>query len=74
MFILSVGPRANVSVAIKRRVGKRWVTYSILEVSDEVITIRVLLQASKGHLGARDVLFWVFCVVMSVPPSPTTRG
>lgn len=31
-------------------------TYLVLEVSDEVIAILVLLQTSKGHLRARNVL------------------
>jgi len=34
-----------------------------LEESDEVIPVLCLLQTSKGHLGARDVLFRVLEVV-----------
>ena len=31
-------------------------TYRFLEVCDEVIPVLILLQASEGHLGTRDVL------------------
>lgn len=31
-------------------------TYLLLEPGDEVVTVLLLLQASKGHFGTRDVL------------------
>lgn len=31
-------------------------TYLLLEPGDEIVTVLLLLQASKGHFGARDVL------------------
>jgi len=50
----------NVSVAMKSG-GKRWVTHSILEVGNKIVTVGLLLQASESHLGAGDVLLGVLC-------------
>ena len=30
-----------------------------MNIRDQVIPILALLQATEGHLGARDVLLWV---------------
>lgn len=34
----------------------------LLEVGDEVVAVLILLEATEGHLGARDVLFGVLKV------------
>ena len=35
-------------------------TYCFLEMGDEVVTLLLLLQTSKGHFGAGDILFRIF--------------
>lgn len=35
---------------------KRGGTYLLLEPGDEVVAVLLLLQASKGHFGTRDIL------------------
>ena len=63
MFILSVGPRVIVLVAMKSEwvVGKRRATHGILEVGNEVVAVHILLQASESHLSTGDVLLGVLC-------------
>lgn len=31
-------------------------TYLLLEIGDDVLPVLLLLQASEGHLGTRDIL------------------
>lgn len=31
-------------------------TYLLLEIGDDVLPVFLLLQASEGHLGTRDIL------------------
>jgi hypothetical protein len=45
--------RVNVQMAMKRLLGL------VLKEGDEVVAVLVLLETTKGHLGAGDVLLGV---------------
>lgn len=52
----ALGGLETTMASADHRVEQRWATYRLLEVSDEVIPVLVLLQASEGHLCTGDVL------------------
>lgn len=39
-----------------------------MDVRDEIIPVLILLQTTKGHLGAWDVLLWVLKVLELIFP------
>lgn len=43
--------------------GIRCLLGLFLEERDQVVSVLGLLQTGKGHLGARDVLFWVLEII-----------